>query len=249
MGTENNTTAQRKAAANVTKAKFDAIWRDLRAECQHQRRINLSVAVNIIGFAKFPVGWSWTECPPKRDTRRPTAFSKAETLGRLDIPSSDKSTRDGMRAFRRGAAFRLNAVERELCQLIATQDMPAWLTDRNGDTHEIVDEIRLHHDLFVDAKRSRVAFQDLHWHAETDALRLVDALDAECRWKTKTSKNDWLLVERMARECIEATGLPATQAQLHEAVLDSLGAIDPPHRTEMLELLAPLMIEYGESEN
>lgn len=158
-----------------------------------------------------------------------------------------------MRAFRQGAAFRLKAVEREVCLLVMTQAIPAWLTDRNGDTREIANEIRLHHGLFVDARRSNIGFQDLDWFGEADALRLVDAIDARCGWKRKTSKNDWLLIERTARERIEASGFPTTQAQLHEALLESLVSVAPssgvPHRTEMLKLLASLMVEYGESEN
>lgn len=253
MGTESHPTAQRKAASSGTRAKFDAVWRDLRAECQDRRRINFGLAANIVGFAKFPVGWSWTECPLKPNTWRPAAFPKAEALGRLDTPSDGRSTPDGMRAFRRGAAFRLKAAERELCQLIMTQAIPAWLTDRNGDTREISNEIRFHHGLFVDSRRNGIGFQDLDWFGETDALCLVDAIDVRGGWKRKTSKNDWLLIERIARERVEAAGLPATQAQLHDAVLEILVAVAPmasaPHRTEVLELLASLMVEYGQSEN
>jgi len=180
-------------------------------------------------------------------------YKKAEVLGRLTIPSEGKSNREGMRAFRRGCEFRRNAVSKILLTLITRQQIPAFLTDRHGDVRDIEDRVRLFDDLNIDLRKSQLGFHDLRqspiWYAETDASKLVAALDDKQAWQTNRSKNDWLLIQRIAREIIEAEGLPELQETLFKRVVGQLPpTFEEPARSDTLKLLSELLTEYGESE-
>ncbi|MDR6955522.1 hypothetical protein J2X65_004902 [Ancylobacter sp. 3268] len=132
------------------------------------------------------------------------------------------------------------------------------MADDFGASREISSETRLHDYLRIDTRRSRISIHDAGigptWHAETDAPKLVEALDSARAWKSKPSPNDWLMLERIAREHIETVGLPETQQALLDKVQDAQISINPashmPSRSEGLRLMSKLYAEYGEvSEN
>lgn len=158
-----------------------------------------------------------------------------------------------MKAFRRGERHRRAVVEHALVQLILVKAIPAWITDHHGDTREASDRVRTASGLHLDSKRSALHLQDLNWFVETDAIQLCEALEKECAWKTNTSVNDWLLIERLARERIESRGLPDTQEALLREVLEQLSSLDPsasePNRADTLKCISELFQEHGESEN
>ena len=158
-----------------------------------------------------------------------------------------------MRAVRRAEIYRRLTVERVLVQLILVKAIPVWITDRHGDTREASDEIRTASVLHLESRRSSLHLQNLNWFAETDALQLCESLEGHCAWKTKTSANDWLIIERIARERIESRGLPDTQEELFQEVTDQLRSLDPfasePNRADTLRRISLLFEEYAESEN
>ena len=169
------------------------------------------------------------------------------------MPGDGNSTREGVRAFRRGEYHRRLTVERALVQLMLVKAIPVWITDCHGDTREANDGIRAASGLSLDSRQSALHLQDVEWFAETDALALLDALDDQCAWKTNVSVNDWLIIERLVRERIESRGLPDTKEALFEEVTGQLRCFDPsasePNRADTLRRISLLFEEYAESEN
>jgi hypothetical protein len=50
-----------RGAEKSSRAKLDALWREIRRDTQQRWSISLRAAANIVGFCEFPVGWAWSE--------------------------------------------------------------------------------------------------------------------------------------------------------------------------------------------
>ena len=248
---------QQKREAERTREQFDDVWREIGKHSDEHWRVDLAIAANILGFCLYPVGWTWGEFSVRNAASKIPYRKKAQQVGKLGAVPVDHNNKAGDRAFATGVKFRQKRISDKLLRIIIRGEIPVFVTDEHMRTTPIGDEIRLFYDLNIDVKRNVIGFHDLKsdlcWTAQIDASKLILGLEKNRVWAKKSSINNWLRIEKIAREIIEFTGLPQTQEQLHTSLSAMLAETYPdlhePNKSEVMLMLSLLFEEYSESEN
>lgn len=187
----------------------------MRASTDEYWRIGLRQTANLIGFALYPVGWSWAEYPRRKFRKRMPYEEKAEEVGRLGIALREADTKAGFRAFRSGVKFRRANVERHLLRMIKREEIPVTIINHRMEGSPLDDRMRLDEALTFNVTTNGIGLFDLDpgsgYDFETDAEAVMNALEARRAWKTNSSVHDWLVVERHLRELFESLGIPSTR--------------------------------------
>jgi hypothetical protein len=236
--------------------RFDAAWRLIKDCTDELWSINLRDMANIIGFSKFPVGWRWAEYAASPLSRERPFEASLQKVGALGSSAPLKPTVEGEKAIAASLVNRRTTVEKQIRRMIVRREIVAELTDENMISHDLDDRLRLNEALNFDVLGNAIGFHDLgpgsSWSFSTSLPNLLAALEEKKGWKRNSSKNDWLMFERLARIEFETRGVPDVLEKMMGVLIEKYQKIeenaDEPNRTEILQLLSQLKTEYSESE-
>lgn len=229
----------------------------MRSAADERWSLTLRSTANLIGFALFPVGWTWDEyAPPMYGEPMPYEESAVAT-GHLGIEINSQQSEAGNRAVQNGIASRKAVVENHLTRMIKRKEIPVTVIDHRMEGHPLGDRMRLDVALRFDIDSNTIGLFDLKngygFDFQTDNLAVMDALNDRCAWHRNKSVNNWFYVERYLRILYETYGRPETRDEYAKRAAIWYAALDEhkrePAKTELRQLSSRLYDEYADPDS
>lgn len=224
--------------------------------------ISLYSAAQVVGFWKFGIGWDWSEfhALSRRDHSVITEIAgqtinlRGKILQSAGMPEESILRRSTQISAARRA--RRSAVEAELIRLIRTGRITPILTDENMRSHRIGHNISMDVAMRIDVLKNSIGLEPMAtgqtWDFGIPGDELISALQKSPAIDKKRSRNDWLLVEVLARHFYERSPdlLPVARCAEMVMQLYSDAQKDPvaPARSEVNKYIALIGSEYASTE-
>lgn len=229
----------------------------MRTAADERWTLTLRSTANLVGFALFPVGWSWNEYAQPRYGKAMPYEDKAASVRHLGIQFEAPISEEAKRAIQNGISSRKGIVERRLLRMIKRQEIPMTLLNHRMEGAPLDDRMRLDVALRFDVEMNTIGLFDLKngngFEFQTDTLAVFDALEDQCAWNRNSSANNWLYIERYLRVLFETHGLPETRDHYALRAAEWYAEHDKqkrePAKTELRELSSRLYAEYADPDS
>jgi hypothetical protein len=171
----------------------------MRAAADERWTLTLRSTANLVGFALYPVGWSWNEYAPPRYGKALPYEDKAASVGCLGIQLEVPISEEAQRAIQNGNSSRRDIVERRLLRMIKRQEIPVTLINHRMEGAPLDDRMRLDVALRFDVEMNAIGLFDLQnsngFDFQTDTIAVFDALEDQCAWTRNSSANNWFYMD------------------------------------------------------
>jgi hypothetical protein len=218
----------------------------IRAEAERRYSISPRAAANIIGFCEFPAGWSWSEYKKDLNEQPQVYEAKAARIRFLDTEPLEPQNDLGREAEQNAQAFRRRHVEHLLNRMIVREEIRASIFDDEGLEHLPSEKLRRDLRSRISIEKSAFGFDAWLFPCLIDAPDLTKLMENE-RWKGEREKShDWLLIERRIRNAFDTFGLPRTDQEVFDYILEiqsDKGEHEPTVST-LRNLISDLRAEY-----
>jgi hypothetical protein len=222
-------------------SKIDALWKQIRAFHQKRYMLSLRHAANLVGFWRFPVGWTWQEYDRWMEEQLPYELQAAR-LRHLDLQAPVYAPNDWVG---RAEVCRMKEVEDYLLRFINRREVECAVYDDRGNA---VQENFQHSVKWLNVRDSCIRYGREVGGCEVDALSLLDAIERHRKKRSRPPKYNWLAIERWVRNHIESDGLVASDSEIvgvvYEWYATRYGKDTMPTRSTLAEDVASLRREY-----
>jgi hypothetical protein len=218
----------------------------IRAEAERSYAISPRAAANIVGFCEFPIGWSWSEYEKHLNERPQVYEEKAARIRFLNTEPFEPQNNLGREAEQNAQAFRRRRIEHLLNRMIVREEIRMTVFDEEGLGHLSSEKLRRDLRSRISIEKSAFGFDDWLFPCLIDAPDLTKLMENE-RWKGEREKShDWLVIERRIRNVFETFGLPRTDQEVFDYILEiqsDKGEHEPTVST-LRNLISDLRAEY-----
>jgi hypothetical protein len=224
--------------------QIDLLWKQIRGFHQTQSMLTVRNAANLVGFWRFPVGWTWQEYG--RLLEQPLPYEKK--AGSLHHANLDTQSCAHNECCSRAEAYRMTEVEAYLLRFINRNEVLSALFDEWGDGRPFRDQL-CHSVKWVNVRAGYIRYRR-RAGCEIDALSLIDVID-KCRKEETSSRPptyNWFVIERWIRNHIERNGTAASDSEILRMVEDwysaQYGKDVIPTRSTLARRISDLRTEY-----
>jgi hypothetical protein len=208
----------------------------------------------LIGFWRFPVGWSWTEIRPPQEAEILPYEPRAKDMAKLGLHpprlSSEEMSKTafGEAAKLRGQRHRREQISRALYGLIERQQVLVFperlvFPETIGNANELSRGLDPQERLKIWIAESQIGAR--LWtrrRCKIDVSQIIERILSDVETRGRRPQYDWLKIERWCRNYIELVGLPETHHALAEKALIPIS--NPPDSKQVEQLVSKLFNEY-----
>lgn len=242
-----------------TTREISAAWKLIAADADQEYLQFLRSAANMVGFWKFPIGWSWQEIPPvtfRKKGEKIAGFqqrpyeAKFANIRWHSSGNPDAATEDGKAAQKRATHYRQDVAKNNLLRLINMKGIRHILRDMD-DKERIFPANYVVSDL--DLRTSSIVISDKRMGCSIDVLGVLEYIreqrSTEERNRKKQNQYNWFAIERYIRNIFETEGTAATNADFEDRVYNwhskqSQSVDEEPTRSTLHDHLRLLRTEY-----